>query len=177
MKADRYVAKMDARDENDDDDDDDHDDDHDDDDDDDDSISSSSDDMRENTCETIEFYIGLLMKLVPSLERLHQQTLGTRQDDSQSSLLPIASSSRSSLCDPTETPKPDSLKQTSQDQQASGINETNPSPERVPTGKNNTTVSDFEDSLEQLLQSKRPSFTSMFHYHCSNTLAYFTHEC
>ena len=59
--ANRHIAKMDAQD--------------DEDQIDDDSVSSGSDDMKDNPCETLEFYVGLLMNLVPSLERLHKQSL------------------------------------------------------------------------------------------------------
>ena len=65
-KADQYIAKTDHEDDADDVDDD--------------SISGRSDDMKDNTCETIGFYVGLLMKLIPSLQRLHLKTLMSNKD-------------------------------------------------------------------------------------------------
>ena len=153
-RADRYIAKMDAQDEMYEVDDGD--------------ISSSSDDMKENACETIEFYVGLLMKLVPSLERLHKQTLETKQDGNQSLPLPIVTLSQPSLHDPTQNPKSEVLKQTSPDQQASVINEIGPSTKRRSVEKDRVTMLDLRENFAKFgnfLQSKRPSSTGMYCHH------------
>ena len=142
----------------------------------DDSISGSSDDMEENACETMEFYVGLLMKLVPSLERLRKQSLETKQDSNQSLPLPLVSLSRQSLYDPTENPKSEGLKQLSQNQQASGINKIDPSIRRKFAGKDYMNMSEFGERLEKVLRSELPSSTGIFDYHFPKTLTFLTYE-
>ena len=126
---------------------------------DDDSASGDSDDMQENTCDTVEFYVGLLMKLVPSLERLHKQSATAKQDGSHSLPLPMASLSQSALDDPIDTPKPGSLGQMSQNQQTLGTNEVDISTERKFVGKDPADLLGLGERFESLWQSKRQSST------------------
>ena len=147
-KADRSIAKMDTQDENDYLDDD--------------NSSSSSDDLKENPCETIEFYVGLFMKLIPSLERLHEQNSVPKQDDRQLLAFSMMFSSQPSLYDAIEASKPEGMKRTNQDQQALGIKEVGPSTGTISSEKEHTNMSNLGQGFEKLLASKRPSSTSAF---------------
>ena len=111
-EADQYVAKLDAEDENDDADDDD--------------VSSSSDDSENNVCEYLEFYVGLLMNLIPSLERLYNQSLTPKEDNGLTSQLPTTVPYQDLLHDPQKPSKSRSVKHTSQDQIASDTNKSGP---------------------------------------------------
>lgn len=48
---------------------------------DDDDLSRDPDSAEGSACKTIEFYVGLLMNLIPSLERLCEQNLSSQQND------------------------------------------------------------------------------------------------
>lgn len=123
---------------------------------DDDGVSSSSDDSQHDVCETIEFYVGLLMSLIPSLERLYTQSSIPKQNYGQVSGLPMTFQSQVLLSDRSKSSRRESVKDMSEDQKTSDTSKADSiaTKKSVRSGITKTRAGILREQFEKRLWSK-----------------------